>query len=231
METEKEVVQRLIDEQFGPELQRDALRHLHAAYREADRYARNFDPAQRRKVYGHARLAAIEQALKLLCKKHSGLRADDVRADGSNYEHFTMTSESLVITCSAVPAPNKLPRRAMFRQSLASGVNYSLFPEPKEEAGRSFFHILLLHSYERRFEFDLGTRTVRTIRRTDRPGFCELAVPTRDGLGRILTTNLFALHAETIDEIRGVVKEDVASKLPKRRRRDLDETSDGGTGE
>lgn len=231
MKTEREVVQHLIEEQFGADIQQDVLRHLHAAYREADRYAKNFDPAQRRKVYGHARLAAIEQALKLLCQKHSGLRADDVRVDGSNYEHFTMTTDALVITCSAVPAPDKLPRKALFRQSLASGVNYSLFPEPKEEVGRRFFHVLLLHSYERKVEFDLETRTVRTIRRTDRPGFCEMAVPTRDGLSRILTKSLFDLHAQTIDEIRGVVKEDVASKLPKRRRHELGETSDGGTGE
>jgi hypothetical protein len=230
VENETDLVRRLLVEEFGDDRQRDALRHLHAAYYEAAATTHTFDRAQRRKVYGHARLALIEQSFKVMANKYPDMLGTDARIEHGTYEYFTLTTKSLVITLSAVRSPDKLPRPAIFRDTLASGVNYSLFPEPLGQDGRRYFHVLLLHSIERRFELDAKTRKVVERRRLDRPGFCEMVVPTRDGLSRLLTMSLFAQHPQVISDLRGLNQEDVKATKLRRRHRKTDEEQGQGAG-
>src|SRR5205823_5923177 len=120
-------VSELIRQQLGMEIQRDILAHMFGAYRETWNYVKEFDPPQRRKMYGHLRLSALEQSFKTLCRKHKGLTPDDVRIPNGSYEFFSVATESLLLTCSAVLRPDLFPRAAVFRETLASGLNYHLF--------------------------------------------------------------------------------------------------------
>jgi len=218
---DKDIIGRLVAEEFGPEVQRDFLRHLDAVYRTSAAEAASHDRAQHRKVYGNLRLANLETSLKLFCPKHSGITAGDVPFKKGGYPHFTMTTKSLVITCHGVARPDLLPRKAIFRQSLATGANYvlPLFPTQVEGTeGREFYHVMALHSFERRVYFDEATRTVKEVRRYDRPAFCELVVPTPDTREEVWRLSLFGEHADVIDRLRGLSREDVAGNGPKRRR-------------
>lgn len=200
----------LIAEEFGPELQRDALAHIWKAYEAAARAARDFDPAQRRKMYGHQRLALIEQSFKLFCRKHPSLTAEDYRHDGGSYEYFTMASASLLISIKQSSAPDKMPPSSLFRDTMAAGTNFHLFEDSAvADDGRKFFHVLLLHNCERRLALDEETGLHRKVRVLSRPGFVTLGVPEREGKEFIFRSSLFRDHADTVQQLRGVVIEDV----------------------
>ncbi len=220
MADDREIISKLVAEEFGPTPQRDLLRHLDAVYRTTAAEAAGHDRAQHRKVYGNMRLANLETSLKLFCPKHPGITGNDVIAKKGGYPHFTMTTKSLVITCHAVPRADLLPRKALFRDSLATGANYvlPLFPSEVEgTGGRKFYHLMALHSFERRVFFDEETRKVREVRRYDRPAFFDLVAPTTDTKEVIWRLPLFVAHPDVIDELRGLSREDVSGKSPKRR--------------
>lgn len=230
MHREAEIVSELIRQQLGPAIQLDILAHLFGAYRETWNYAKEFDPPQRRKMYGHLRLSALEQSFKVLCRKHKGLTPDDVRIPNGSYEFFTIATESLLLTCSAVVRPDLLPREAVFRDTLASGLNYDFFENVEAVDGRKYWHVLLLHNYERRAELDQETGSVRIVRMRDRPGFAKFVVPTRDAEGRIWETSLFEDHPKMISQLRGLVVEDVPElKAPKRKQKQSHETKETGS--
>jgi hypothetical protein len=226
MESEGELVARLIAEEFGPKLQEDLMRMLGGAYREADRGAKEYDRAQFKKVYGHLRIAAIEQGMKLLCQKHPGIEALDTRIESGSYEYTAVRTHSLVITASHVRDRDRVPRKAVYRETLAKGINYFLFPdmEETEEPERRFYHVILLHSFERIARIDEARRKVINLRRTDRPGFADLVVPTAEGL-LVYRLSLFDKYPAVVDEIRGIVRPDVATeRRPKPRRPRIDDT-------
>lgn len=228
MDSEAQRIEGLIREEFGPAIQHDLLRHLWKGYEGAWEISREFDPPQMRKEYGHLRLSFIEQSFKLLCQKHKELSFEDVRHNRGSYSFFTMTTKTLLVTCSAVPSETDLPRKSDFRESLASGMNYHLFEDVEAVEGRKFFHVLLLHNAERRVEFDREAGKVRRIILRDRPGFAILAVPERGGTECIWRKPLFDDHADVVLQLRGLSVEDVTeTRIPTRKRRpDTNEDTD-----
>jgi hypothetical protein len=203
-------VRDAIEAEFGPEMQRDAITHLWKAYEAAHKAAKDFDPAQRRKVYGHQRLALTEQSFKLFCRKHPHMVAEDHREDGGTYEYFTMASPSLLVTIKAVSTPDRLPPPTTFRDTLAVGINFPLFEEAPAVFGtRKFYHVMLLHNCERKLVRDEDTGDYRRVRILSRPGFVTLAVPERDGKDCIVRASLFRDHPETVAQLRGLNVADV----------------------
>lgn len=230
MADDRNIINRLVAEEFGPEPQGDLLRHLDAVYRLTAAATRDLDRAQHRKVYGALRLGNLEASLKVFASKHKGIEAKDVTMQKGGYPHFTLTTKSLVITCHAVARPDLLPRKAIFRESLAKGANYvlPLFPAEVEGAdGRQFYHVMALHSFERTVRFDEEKRELREVRRYDRPAFCELVVPTRDTKEVIWRLPLFAAHPDVIKSLRELAPEDVAGKQPKPRRKREEKGGEG----
>lgn len=232
MDIEVRRVKDAIAAEFGPEMQRDALAHIWKSYEAAARASRDFDPAQRRKVYGHQRLALIEQAFKLFCRKHPGLSAEDYRHDDGSYEYFTMTSKSLLISIKQSGAPDKMPPSSLFRDTMAAGINFPLFDDATAIADdRKFYHVLLLHNCERRAVRDEETGLYRKVRILSRPGFLTLGVPERDGKEFIFRSSLFRDHADTVNQLRGKQIEDVpdSQQNKPRARPKTDEGMDTGS--
>lgn len=209
MSKERQRVIGLIAAEFSPEVQSDAIRHLWKPYEMAYSASRDFDAAQARKVYGHHRLALMEQSFKTFCAKHPGITAEDQRRDGSSYDYFTMRTDSLLITVKSIRGPNLLPPWSIFRDTLASGTQLDAFKDVETVDGRQYFHVLLLHGCERQLIYDEETKLVRKVKIRSRPGFAELAVPERDGKECILRLPLFSLHAALVAELRGVAPADV----------------------
>lgn len=231
MDREARRVKDAIAAEFGPELQRDAMAHIWKPYEEAAKATRDFDPAQRRKAYGHLRLALTEQSFKLFCRKHPTLTGEDYRHDDGTYDYFTMASASLLISIKAVTAPDRLPPPSLFRNTMAAGTNFHLFEDVAAVDGRKFFHVLLLHNCERRLELDEETGEYRKLRVLSRPGFMMLKVPEREGKECIYRTSLFLDHPDMLAKLRGVVVEDVpdSKKNKPRARPKKDEGLDTGS--
>lgn len=224
-------VRELIAEEFTSEMQRDALGHLWKSYEEAWQTAKEFEPAQRRKVYGHHRLALIEKSFKLFCAKHPTLTAEDYRPDGGTYDYFTMSSKSLLISIKRVEARHVLPPPCLFRDTMAAGTQYHAFENVTEVEGRKFFHVLILHNCQRKLVYDEETGEFKKVIIRSRPGFVDLAVPERDGKECIYEASLFEAYPNTVAQLRGLSVEDVPSTEEKRPRprRKTDEGKETGS--
>lgn len=231
MGNEGKRVRELIAEEFPSEMQRDVLGHLWKSYEEAWQTAKEFEPAQRRKVYGHHRLALIEKSFKLFCAKHPTLTAEDYRPDGGTYDYFTMSSRSLLISIKRVQARHTLPLQCLFRDTMAAGTQFHAFEDVAEVDGRKFFHVLILHNCERKLVYDEDTGEFKKIIVRSRPGFVDLAVPEREGNECIFETSLFDAHPKTVAQLRGLSVEDVSEtdKKKPRARPKTDEGTDTGS--
>lgn len=231
METEREKVARLVRDEFPAEIQRALIEHFWKSYEQAWATAREFERPQMKKVYGHHRLALTEASLKLLAKKFpSFLTAEDYREEGGTYDYLTLRTKSLLITAKRVMHWDDLPPSSTFRDTVAGGVQYHAFDDVIGSGGRKFYHVLLLHSFQRKLEYSEERKRWVIRKILSRPGFITLAVPERDGKECFLRNKLLDRYPETIAKLMGVKSEGPADKAqpkakPRKDRRD--EAADG----
>ena len=197
-------LERLVREHVSVSEIRDLLHVLFDGYRSAWIRVRQYEQAQRQKLYGWERLVAIEQGLKDFAQRHPSYRLTDAPIETGSYKYVALQSGPLVLTVSKVRTPTHRPKTAKYREALANGQHgpLDLFPDPAPVIGpngRQFYHVLLLHGLIPHVKLRDGD-WVKVVNRRE-PSFALLVVPDRTGAD-IWHASLFAEYPDIIAELR-----------------------------
>ena len=160
--------QLIFDSNVSSKLQKALLKSVCENYQKAanDCWA-NFHPSQAKDLSGHYRLAKIED-------EWSGISAlfPDVESNLQYYKYKSgsfneITVGEIKLTQSCVSSKDDLPRRAVYRKTLAKSGQYNLFID-EQPSGENYLYAILIHGVD-----------VLSKRRS-RPAFARIEFPDGD---------------------------------------------------
>ena len=180
------------------------------AYSEAyDECRDNYPGPVAHDLYPDLRRAKFERNWSGRAARFSDVQVTTERNAQNNCCHTRVTSGVVVLTASAVEAPQSLVRDAKFRQSLAGASQLEIFSAGSDPKLGDFLYGIVLHG-------PLGAGMLRT------PHFIKVVIPANDCASYIVQIDLVERFPVLRDVLANVPDEKV-QEPPVRLRRNKDE--------
>jgi len=177
------------------------------AYREAFAYAReNFPGEEAHDLYPQLRREMFERNWRIVAARRKDVLAEVVHNQAKNCFHTRITRGRVVLTASAVEAPNSLVRDAIFRKTLAESSQHHLFGGDRIPPEDALLYGIILHG-------PTGVGLVPS------PSFIRIAFPSNELDEYIANIDLLVHLPELAAEIQSAVSPTKAIRVRPRLRR------------
>lgn len=210
-----DAIRAIFHQEVPDQLLLDTGRCLLAAYRDAGMYAReNYPGEEAHDVYPHLRRAMFERNWRAMMTRRPKVTADVMRNEAGNCFHTRVTVGRVVLTASAVEAPNSLVRDAVFRKTLAESSQHHLFRERSLPPPDALLYAIILH----------GPTGVGILRA---PGFIRVAFPSNELDSYVTSVDVVQHLPALAAELQATPSEPTASRVKPRLRKGVRQVGEG----